>query len=120
MTKRDIWSIFDPPSLQTLAGDLIEIFGRKLTELFSTVYVDFGHGNSVIAYVQHHGTSEGALAYLPNDRYTTTDPAAATLPTSLSNRYCLNISGSFDPIHVNPYFSDFASVPGTVAKGRPE
>ena len=36
LTSSD-WSIFNPPSPQTLAGDLIEILGWKLTQLFSTV-----------------------------------------------------------------------------------
>ena len=44
-TKQDIWSnldrsdwsSFDPPSTQTQAGDLIEVFGRKSTQLFFTV-----------------------------------------------------------------------------------
>jgi acyl dehydratase len=27
------------------------------------------------------------------------------------------ISGDFKPIHVNPYFSDYASLPGTITHG---
>ena len=30
------------------------------------------------------------------------------------NKPYLKISGDFNPIHVNPYFSDFASLPATI------
>jgi fatty acid synthase subunit beta len=34
-----------------------------------------------------------------------------------SNEPYSKISGDFNPIHVNPYFSDFASLPATITHG---
>ena len=78
------------------------------------------------------------VTYLPNDGYTMSDPSTTTFTAPFSNQCYSHISKDFNPIHVNPYFSDIASLPGTithdmwtsaasrkylesvVAKGRPE
>jgi fatty acid synthase subunit beta len=69
------------------------------------------HGNPVVAYVQRHGIAEGTVTYLPNDGYTMTDPATTTFTTPFSDQSYSNVSRDFNPIHVNPYFSNFASLP---------
>jgi fatty acid synthase subunit alpha len=75
------------------------------------------HGNPVAAYLQRHGTAQGVVAPLPNDGYSLTATAATTFKTPLTNEPYSRISGDFNPIHVNPYFSDFASLPGTITHG---
>ena len=103
----------------TVSGD---VYVRdKIKRLVKVGYVDFEqedcHGNPVVAYVQRHGSAEGTVTYLPNDGYTMTDSATTTFTTPFSNQYYSNISKDFNPIHVNPYFSNFASLPGTITHG---
>jgi len=103
----------------TVSGD---VYVRdKIKRLVKVGYVDFEeedcHGNPVVAYVQRHGTAEGTVTYLPNDGYTMTDSATTTFTAPFSNQCYSNISKDFNPIHVNPYFSDFASLPGTITHG---
>src|SRR5438445_437385 len=40
-----------------------------------------------------------------------------TFKAPLTNEPYSKISGDFNPIHVNPYFSDFASLPATITHG---
>jgi fatty acid synthase subunit alpha len=75
-------------------------------------------GNPVVAYVQRHGTPQGRLTPLANDGYTlTTTEGSTDFSSPLTNEPYLKISGDFNPIHINPYFSDYASLPGTITHG---
>ena len=103
----------------TVTGD---VYVRdKIKQLVKVGFVDFEeedcHGNPVVAYVQRHGIAEGSVTYLSNDGYTMTDSATTTFTAPFSNQYYSNISKDFNPIHVNPYFSNFASLPGTITHG---
>ena len=103
----------------TVSGD---VYVRdKIKRLVKVGFVDFEqedcHGNPVVAYVQRHGTAEDTITYLPNDGYTMTDPSTTTFTAPFSNQPYSNISKDFNPIHVNPYFSNLASLPGTITHG---
>jgi fatty acid synthase subunit alpha, fungi type len=74
-------------------------------------------GNSVVGYIQRHGTPEGQASPLSNGGYSLTAPNSATFIAPVTNEPYSKISGDFNPIHVNPYFSDFASLPGTITHG---
>ncbi|KAF8896473.1 fatty acid synthetase alpha subunit [Infundibulicybe gibba] len=79
---------------------------------------DDSQGNPVLAYLQRHGTPEGLVTPLANDGYTlSTGPAEATFNAPLTNEPYSKISGDFNPIHINPYFSDYASLPDTITHG---
>ena len=69
--------------------------------------------NAVVACVWRHGTAEDTVTYLPDDGYIVADSATTTFMAPFSNQHHSNISKDFNPIHVSPYFSDFASLPGT-------
>lgn len=102
----------------SVSGD---VFVRdQIKRLVKVGYVDFEqddcHGNPVLAYVQRHGTPEGTVTPLPNDGYTMTDDSSV-FTTPFTNEPYSKISGDFNPIHVNPYFSNFASLPGTITHG---
>ncbi|KAF9643908.1 hypothetical protein BDM02DRAFT_3219125 [Thelephora ganbajun] len=106
-------------SLDRVSGD---VYGRdKVKRPVKTGCVGFEqegcHGNPVVAHVQRHGTAEGTATYLPNDGYTMTGSTTTTFTTPLSNQRCTNIPKDFNPIRVNPYFSNFASLPGTITHG---
>ena len=75
-------------------------------------------GNPVVAYIQRHGKAQGSLTELPNGGYTLTNAEGSTLFNSpLTNEPYSKISGDFNPIHINPYFSDYATLPGTITHG---
>ena len=55
---------------------------------------------------------------LANDGYHLHTPTGLTVFNSpLTNEPYSKVSGDFNPIHINPYFSDFASLPGTITHG---
>lgn len=44
----------------------------------------------------------------------TLSEGSSTLHAPFTNEPYSNISGDFNPIHINPYFSEFASLLGTI------
>ncbi|KAF9532470.1 fatty acid synthase [Crepidotus variabilis] len=100
-----------------------EIFIRnQLKELVQVGSVEFeqddSHGNPVLAYIQRHGTPQGLQMPLANGGYSLITPEIDTrFKAPLTNEPYSKISGDFNPIHVNPYFSDFASLPATITHG---
>jgi fatty acid synthase subunit alpha len=104
----------------SVSGD---IFVRnQLKVLVKVGTVDFqqddSQGNPVLAYVQRHGTPEGLVTPLPNDGYTLTTVDESTFFNApLTNEPYSKISGDFNPIHINPYFSDYAALPATITHG---
>lgn len=69
-------------------------------------------------YLQRHGIPEGRLTTLTNEGYTMSKSVPTTFFTLLMNfePYSI-ISSDFNLIHVNPYFSDYALLPGTITHG---
>jgi fatty acid synthase subunit alpha len=99
-----------------------DVFMRdQLKRLKKVASVEFNqegcHGNPVVAYLQRHGVPEGRLTPLANEGYTMSNNVSTTFTTPLTNEPYSKISGDFNPIHINPYFSDFASLPGTITHG---
>jgi fatty acid synthase subunit beta len=96
-----------------------DIFTRDyLNNLTKVGYVDFQEddckGNPVVAYLQRHGVQQDDPTPLPNDGYTLSN---TTFSVPLTNEPYSKISGDFNPIHVNPYFSCYASLPATITHG---
>jgi len=104
----------------SVSGD---IFVRnQLKVLVKVGSVDFqqddSQGNPVLAYLQRHGSPQGLTVPFANDGYTLTNAdSATTFNAPLTNEAYSKISGDFNPIHINPYFSDFASLPATITHG---
>jgi hypothetical protein len=67
-------------------------------------------GNPVVAYLLRHGNPQGSLTPLANDAYTLSKDGSTVFITPLTNEPYSKISGDFNPIHINPYFSDYASL----------
>jgi fatty acid synthase subunit alpha len=79
---------------------------------------DDSQGNPVLAYLQRHGTRLVLPPPLANEGYTLTNPDVSTaFNAPLTNEPYSKISGDFNPNHINPYFSDFASLPATITHG---
>ncbi|KIR78245.1 fatty acid synthase subunit beta, fungi type [Cryptococcus gattii EJB2] len=74
-------------------------------------------GNPVIEYLKRHGTAVGNPTPLESGYSLIEDPTTAVFTTPATNEPYSKISGDFNPIHVNPYFSDLASLPGTITHG---
>jgi fatty acid synthase subunit alpha len=99
-----------------------DIFIRdQLKRLVKVGSVDFEQddcqGNPVLAYLQRNGTPQGLVTPLVNNGYNITADEGATFHSPLTNEPYSKISGDFNPIHINPYFSDYASLPGTITHG---
>jgi fatty acid synthase subunit beta len=104
----------------SVSGD---IFVRdQLKALVKVGIVDFqrddSQGNPVLAYLQRFGSPQGLVVPLPNDGYRLTKTKeSTTFNAPLTNEAYSQVSGDFNPIHVNPYFSDYASLPATITHG---
>ena len=99
-----------------------DVFLRdQLKRLKKVGFVDFNQegcqGNPVVTYLQRHGVPEGRLTPLTNEGYTMSKSVSTTFTAPLTNEPYSIISGDFNPIHVNPYFSDYASLLGTITHG---
>ena len=95
---------------------------NQLKELIKVATVDSNveeaHGNVVLHYLKRHGQPLGLPILFESGGYTLTStdhPAQFTAP--LTNEPYSKISGDFNPIHINPYFADYASLPGTITHG---
>lgn len=80
--------------------------------------VEQAHGNVVLSYLKRHGKPLGLPILFESGGYnltSTDEPAYITAP--LTNEPYSIVSGDFNPIHVNPYFANYASLPGTITHG---
>jgi fatty acid synthase subunit alpha len=95
---------------------------NQLKELIQVATIDYSadrtFGNPVSAYIQRHGQAEGRAVPFENGGYTLTSSSSpSTFRAPSTNEPYSKISRDFNPIHVNPYFSDFASLPATITHG---
>ncbi|KAI0264369.1 fatty acid synthase [Gloeopeniophorella convolvens] len=102
-----------------VAGD---VFVRgHLGRLVKVAYVDFERddcqGNPVVAYLQRHGSAKSVPVPLASEYHLTSgaNPSLYTAPAT--NEPYSKVSGDYNPIHINPYFAAYASLPGTITHG---
>ncbi|EJU05022.1 fatty acid synthase [Dacryopinax primogenitus] len=75
-------------------------------------------GNPVTAYLHRHGKQLGTEVMFENGGYAVTSAESPSLFTApFTNEPYSKVSGDFNPIHINPYFSCYASLPGTITHG---
>ncbi|KZT01368.1 fatty acid synthase [Laetiporus sulphureus 93-53] len=103
----------------SVSGD---IFVRdQIKRLVKVGTVDFlqddSRGNPVLAYLQRHGQPQGLPSPLANDGYTMTSSGSTLFNSPATNEPYSKVSGDFNPIHINPYFADYAALPGTITHG---
>ena len=75
------------------------------------------HSNPVVAYLQRHGSAKSAPVPLTIEYHLTSDSNPSLYRAPSTNESYPNVSGDFNPIHTNPYFVTFASLPGTITHG---
>jgi hypothetical protein len=95
---------------------------NQLKELVRIASVDYEkenvQSNPIKAYLERHGTVVGLLIPLDNEGYVVQSSAnTEELCSPLTNVPYADISGDLNPIHVNPYFSDYALLPDTITHG---
>lgn len=102
----------------SVTGDIFVRNQLKALVLVGSVDLQQDHcrGTPVVAYIQRHGSPQGLATPLANDGYTLSS-GAITFNAPFTNEPYSAISGDFNPIHVNPYFSDYASLPATITHG---
>ena len=85
---------------------------------FASFPATITHGMwSSAANLQCHGTPQGLTTHLANGYSLNIPDVSTTFNAPLTNKPYSKISGDFNPIHVNPYFSDSASFPATITHG---
>ena len=103
----------------TVAGNVL--VRDYLGSLVKVAYVNFEHdksqGNLVVAYLQHHGLAKSAPIPLTTEYHFTLDSNPSLYRAPSTNEPYSKVSGDFNPIHMNPYFAAFASLPGTITHG---
>jgi fatty acid synthase subunit alpha len=103
----------------SVSGDIF--VPDQLKRLVKVGSVDFQQdnckGNPVLAYLQRHGSPQGLSTPLANNDYSLTSPTGTVFNAPLSNESYSKVSGDFNPIHVNPYFANYADLPGTITHG---
>ena len=104
-------------SVFSVSGDIF--VKNQLKVLVKVGSVDFqqddSQGNPVLAHLQRHGTPLGLTTPLANEGYSLTNRDISTaFNAPLTNEPYLKISADFNSIHINPYSSDFASLPATI------
>ncbi|QRV90063.1 fatty acid synthase subunit beta [Ceratobasidium sp. AG-Ba] len=95
---------------------------NQLKELIKVATVSHttghAHGNLVLSYLSRHGEAQGDVQKLDGNGYSLTSSAVpSTFIAPATNEPYSKISGDFNPIHINPYFSDYAVLPGTITHG---
>lgn len=95
---------------------------NQLKELVKVATVSYStghaHGNLVISYLSRHGEAQGEVKKFEGNGYSLTSAAVpSTFIAPATNEPYSKISGDFNPIHINPYFSDYAVLPGTITHG---
>jgi fatty acid synthase subunit alpha, fungi type len=84
-------------------------------------YVDFerdeSQGNPVMAYLERHGSAKSAPISLDTEYHLTSSANPSLYRAPATNEPYSKVSGDFNPIHTNPYFASYASLPGTITHG---
>lgn len=112
----------DKASYQTITVKGHAYVRNQLKELIQVATIDYSagrsFGNPVASYLQRHGQAQGRPVFFENGGYSLTSSASpATFRAPATNEPYSKISRDFNPIHVNPYFSDFANLPATITHG---
>ena len=104
--------------LVAVAGD---VFVRDhLASLVKVAYVDFEHDGSqgiLLSPISNVIARPSQLLPLTTEYHLTSDSNPSLYRAPSTNEPYSNVSGDFNPIHTNPYFVAFASLPGTITHG---
>lgn len=115
---KDVYSQVDCTGSVTLAAE--EIPGVALPAPVADIsYSSSGptKGNPVLEYLRRHAVEKDQPHIFEAPYTLTSEVHPSEFISPISNLAYSNISGDVNPIHVNPYFSDLAGLPGTITHG---
>jgi len=116
--SKDSYSSVECNGSITLASE--EVKGRKAPEPVGEVaYSTSGttRGNPVIEFLKRQGKPLDQPVLFESPYTLTSASAPSVIQVPKSNLEYSNVSGDVNPIHVNPYFADYAGLPDTITHG---
>lgn len=114
---KDTYSTVTISGMASLASTIGPLKGVKDVAEINYSSSGSSKGNPVLEYLKRHGTPLDQPVMLGSPYTITTVERPCIIRTPASNQAYSNISGDVNPIHVNPYFSDLANLPGTITHG---
>lgn len=94
---------------------------NQIKDLVKVATIDLSlgaaQGNPVLEYLKRHGSPMGLPIPLDSAYSLVSAGSPITYTTHATNEPYSKVSGDFNPIHINPYFADFALLPGTITHG---
>ncbi|CAO3632523.1 unnamed protein product [Mucor hiemalis] len=108
-------------SVKTVGSVKMQVSTKEYVKIAEVNYESGeSHGNPVTEFLKRNGEEIEQACYYENGGYyimpeQSVYPSVVYAPTS--NEPYAEISGDFNPIHVNPYFADFSQLPGTITHG---
>lgn len=108
-------------SVKTYGTVAMQVSTKEFVEIAKVEYESGeSHGNPVIDYLKRNAQEIEQAHFFENGGYSVM-PSESTYSSVVrapsSNEPYANVSGDFNPIHVNPYFADLAQLPGTITHG---
>ncbi|KAI8973281.1 fatty acid synthase [Mycotypha africana] len=108
-------------SVKTTGTVSMQVSTKEIVEIAKVEYESGeSHGNPVIEYLKRNAQEIEQAHFFENGGYSVM-PSQSTYSSvvhaPVSNEPYANVSGDFNPIHVNPYFADLARLPGTITHG---
>ncbi|RCH93518.1 beta subunit of fatty acid synthetase, partial [Rhizopus stolonifer] len=108
-------------SVKTTGTVVMQLSTKEFVEIAKVEYESGeSHGNPVIEYLKRNAQEIEQAHFFENGGYSVM-PSQSTYSSVVhapaSNEPYANVSGDFNPIHVNPYFADLALLPGTITHG---
>ncbi|KAI8643676.1 fatty acid synthase [Parasitella parasitica] len=108
-------------SVRTTGIATMQVSTKEFVEIAKVEYESGeSHGNPVIEYLKRNAQEIEQAHFFENGGYSVM-PSQSTYSSVVhapaSNEPYANVSGDFNPIHVNPYFADLALLPGTITHG---
>ncbi|KAF1805804.1 fatty acid synthase [Mucor lusitanicus] len=108
-------------SVKTWGTVSMQVSTKEFVQVANVEYeAGESHGNPVTDFLKRHAQEIEQAHFFENGGYSIM-PSQSTYPSVVhapaSNEPYANISGDFNPIHVNPYFADLARLPGTITHG---
>ena len=108
-------------SVETFGSVWTELPTKEIIQVASVEYeAGESHGNPVVDYLKRNGTPIEQPISFENGGYSVMpDPSILTgdIVSPPHNSPYASVSSDYNPIHVNPYFASYASLPGTITHG---
>ncbi|KAJ2678474.1 fatty acid synthase alpha subunit Lsd1 [Coemansia spiralis] len=108
-------------NIKTTGQIMMQVSTKEYVHIANVSYErDESYGNPVVEYLKRHGQPIEDSFYFENSGYSVmpsgNEFTSITHSPGTNSAYS-NISNDHNPIHTNPYFADYANLPGTITHG---